>query len=120
MADDFTITEDYTKLRALVRKAGYKVEDLIEKAAQDCASQASANTSRVDTGLMKNSWKAKRAERMIWTVGDYGCGYALFHEFGFHHHISGGFVPATPMLRPAFVQSWNALLSALGRAGVLL
>jgi hypothetical protein len=117
---DFEVKIDYNKLDRMVRRMGFKVEDLIEKTARDTASQASANTVRVDTGLMKNSWDARKEGRFSWAVGDYGCGYAWFHEHGFHHWITSAWIPATPMLLPAFTQQWDVFTRSLNRAGVLL
>ena len=111
---DFEIKVDYDKLNALTSRMGYKVEDLFEKGARATAAGATANTVRVDTGLMKNSWDAHKLDRFEWLIGDFGCGYAIFHELGTR------FLSATPMLYPAFKQEWSVFVASLSRAGVLL
>jgi phage gpG-like protein len=55
----------------------------------------------VDTGALRNSLNTQtdRSE-LAAQVGSH-LEYAAPQEYGFHHHISGNFVPAQPYLTPA-------------------
>jgi hypothetical protein len=110
---DFEIVVDLSATGRYIEGFKDKVDRGLAAVAMRTASGASSNTVRVDTGLMKNSWRSQRMGFLDYIAGSFGCDYAIFHELGTR------FMSATPMLMPAFAQEWSLFKQTLAAAGML-
>lgn len=111
---DWEITVDLSPSGRYIEGFKQTVDTAMMAMAQRTASQASANTVRVDTGLMKNSWNSIKVGFLDYIAGSFGCDYAIFHELGTRY------MGATPMLIPAFEHEWNLFKQTLSAAGMLV
>lgn len=63
----------------------------------------------VDTGALRNSISvaqdAAPVHSVAWVVYS-PLDYSVFQEYGFHHWISGNFIPPQPYMTPAAQQEW--------------
>jgi len=107
MPSDFEIDVDLTAFSKYLGDVSGELEQAFEKLARDTAAGAAARTTRVDTGIMKDSWKAKQLGFLDWLVGSFGCTYAIFHEFG------TTVLSACPMLRPSVQENYAVFQRAL-------
>lgn len=117
MGSDFEVTIQFNN------KWMDKIEDMagkvLGKAAMDTAAGATARTTRIDTSVMKNSWRDKKIDDLEWIAGSFGCEYAIYHEFGFHAW-GKYYVPPLPMLIPSFHEAWKQLKAGLRAAGFVV
>jgi hypothetical protein len=101
------------RLPAMAASLRPRASQVVRKTARDIAAAASANTTRVDTGAMKNGFQVEMQgdlTAVVFNTQD----YFPFHELG-TRYISAApmLVPAAEKARPAFDAAMQQLASGL-------
>lgn len=87
-----------------------RVDRFARAVAFDVQARAIVNTTRVDTGAMKNGWRVQWIAEGVYMVYNEQF-YAIYHEFGTYK------MPAAPMLDPALAETASDSNLALLAAG---
>lgn len=106
-----TIRLDTARLDRLRGEIGARAERVLDLVAADVQANAALNTRRVDTGAMKNGWRAAR-ERPMQRIVSNTQEYAIYHEMGTRRmSASPMLIPAVERVRPGLADAWRRMFA---------
>lgn len=103
-----SITVTKNDFGRIADRLGAAADNATRIAAHDIQAHSMANTTRVDTGAMKNGWMVDQLSPGVWIVWNTQF-YAVFHELGTYKlAASPMLVPAVETVRRSFGESFWA------------
>lgn len=109
MIPTISISLDTAKLKQLRGDIPQRAEAILTRGATEIQAEATENTTRVDTGAMKNGWRVEQNapyQRTIFNTQH----YAIYWELGHRNFAPEPMLsPAVEKYRQKIADAWKAL-----------